>query len=168
MSEGPTIRRGQSSQDIETPDEFMAALNLRFGFAYWDLAATDANHKAPQWITPEQDSLTSDWSRLTVANTILTVQHPLLWLNPPFDPVEPWVAKCAEESQRGARILLLCRASVDSNWWWQYIQPHAVVYALTPRIKFVGAAQGYPSSLCLCTYNVLGVAGGPIQRWRWK
>lgn len=157
---GPTIRRGRSVQSVETPDDFMFALHAKFGIPTVDLAATATNNKATTYYTPEMDSLSIDWTENNRGR--------LLYLNPPFDPIEPWVAKCAEEYQRGARILLLCRASVDSNWWWQYIQPNAVVYALTPRIKFVGQAQGYPSPLCLCTFNVLGVPGGPIQRWRWK
>lgn len=164
---GAALNRGESTQDVETPDEFMAAVILRFGRPDWDLAATDANRKASRWISQETDALTQGWATLN-SGVIGDIKAPLLWLNPPFDPIEPWVAKCAEEYQRGARILLLCRGSIDSNWWWSYIQPNAVVYALTPRIKFVGQAQGYPSPLVLCTFNVLGVPGGPIQRWRWR
>ena len=161
---GAALNRGESRQDIETPQEFMEALDNKFGYIGFDLAATDANHKAPAWVTPESDSLSLNWHEFRT----YSLSKPLLFLNPPFDPIEPWVAKCAEEYQRGARILLLCRGSIDSNWWWQHIQPNAVVYALTPRIKFVGQAQGYPSPLVLCTFNVLGTPGGPIQRWRWK
>ena len=168
---GASLNRGESAQDIETPDEFIDAVASRFGNPKFDLAATEANKKAEWYYGPGsslgEDSLAMNWSRIAWVERN-EPQRKLLWLNPPFDPIEPWVAKCAEEYQRGARILLLCRGSIDSNWWWQYIQPNAVVYALTPRIKFVGQAQGYPSPLVLCTFNVLGVPGGPIQRWRWR
>lgn len=157
---GPTIRRGASEQSVETPAEFMLAIYRKFGSPVLDLAAVAANAKCASYITLEEDSLTVDWTQ--------RLSGGIGWLNAPFDPAEPWAAKCEAEYQRGARLLYLCRGSIDSNWWWQYIQPNAVVYALTPRIKFVGQLQGYPSSLCLCTFNVLGVPGGPIQRWRWR
>lgn len=159
---GPTIRRGKSAQDVETPNEFITALFRKFGYIRADLACTTANKKLPRGLCHDEgtDSLTVDWTAYLDGRPG--------YLNPPFDPVEPWVAKCAIEYQRGARILLLCRASIDANWWWDYVQLNAVVYALTPRIKFVGAEQGYPSPLVLCTFNVLGTPGGPIQRWRWR
>ncbi len=166
MTTGAALNRGGSAQDIETPDDLMGAVCRRFGYPTWDLAATAANKKARYYLGPGSEfgedslDLPISWThRLAGA---------LGWLNPPFDPIEPWVAKCAEEYQLGARILLLCRGSIDSNWWWQYIQPNAVVYALSPRVRFVGQAQGYPSPLVLCTFSVLGTPGGPIQRWRWK
>ena len=157
---GATLNRGESAQDIETPDELIRAVCWKFGRPRIDLAATIDNRKFPQFIGPGEDSLTVDWRT--------RLNSEIGWLNPPFDPIEPWVAKCAEEYQKGAKILLLCRGSIDSNWWWSYIQPNAVVYALTPRVTFVGQKQGYPSPLVLATFNVLGTPGGPILRWRWK
>lgn len=157
---GASLNRGGSDQTIETPSDFFSAIVHRFGRPELDLAATIDNRKCPQYIGEGEDSLTVDWMR--------RLNGRIGYLNPPFDPVEPWVTKCAEEYQRGSKILLLCRASVDSNWYWDHVHPNAVVYALTPRIKFVGQNAGYPSPLVLCTFNVLGVPGGPIQRWRWK
>lgn len=168
---GAALNRGGSEQTIETPDEFIEATEQRFGPIKFDLAATAANKKAEYYYGPDsslgEDALAMDWHRIEWWENGES-RRKLLWLNPPFDPVEPWVAKCAEEYQRGARILLLCRGSIDSNWWWQHIQPNAMVYALTPRIRFVGQSGNYPSPLVLCTFNVLGTPGGPIQRWRWR
>jgi phage N-6-adenine-methyltransferase len=160
---GPTIRRGQSEQAVSTPWEFIHAVEPRFGTIQVDLAATAENAKAPLWITPEENSFAVDWHKFNDG---------LLWLNPEFDNITPWVRKCAYEAKRGAHILLLCRASVDANWWWDYVYGRAVVYTLTPRIIFEGQTIGYPSPLALCTYNVANLGGyyDPrfIYRWHWK
>lgn len=160
---GPTIRRGKSEQAVSTPWEFVQPVEKRFGSLQVDLAATADNAKAPFWITPEEDSFAVDWHKFNDG---------LLWLNPEFDDVAPWVRKCAYEAKRGAHILLLCRASVDANWWWDYVYGRAVIYTLTPRIKFVGQITGYPSPLNLCTYNIDNRGGHYdlryLYRWHWR
>lgn len=42
---GAALNRRESAQDIETPDEFMTAVNERFGPPSVDLAATKVNSK---------------------------------------------------------------------------------------------------------------------------
>lgn len=165
---GPTIQRGKSAQDIATPWEFIAAVEAKFGTLQVDLAATAANAKAPFWITPEEDSLTVPWHKFNDG---------LLWLNPPFDPVEPWIRKCVAEAKLGAHILLLTRSGLGTNWWWKNISEHAefamipahiITYQLTPRIKFEGAKDVYPADLMLTTFNIGHWDSSWLRRWKWR
>ena len=162
---GPTTKRHRSAQDLETPWEFIKAVTKKFGEPTWDLAATSSNSKADFWYGPESafstDSLIMRW------HEIQNVGKPtLLWLNPQFDPIRPWVEKCATESQLGAEILLLAQASIDSNWFEDYVWPYATVYAIKPRLRFVGHKDCYPKPLMLCHY--CAVPNRELQIWRWK
>lgn len=167
---GPTIQRGKSAQDIATPWEFIRAVTAKFGRIDYDLAATAANAKAEMFLTPKDDSLKIGWSILL--GTQLTG-----WLNPPFDPVEPWIKKCVEQAKDGTRILLLTRSGLGTNWWWKNISEHAefamtpshiITYQLTPRIKFEGSKDVYPADLMLTTFNVGHWDSSWLRRWKWR
>lgn len=132
---GPTVNRHNSEQVVATPWSFMLAVKRKFGPVVVDLAATDENHKAPIWITPEQDTFKKNWAELLAGG--------LGWLNPEFDPMVTWVAKCAMEQRRGAELLALAPASIGSNWFWDHVQPYATVYSVG-RIPFVGSHNLYP------------------------
>lgn len=154
---GPTIKRGKSEQVVATPWEFIYAVELKFGMLGVDLAATDDNHKAPVWITPERDTFTVDWTYILSGG--------LGWLNPEFDPMEKWVAKCALEQQRGAEFLVLTPASVGANWFWDYVRPFATSYSIG-RMKFIGHKDQYPKDLLLNHYH--SDPNPLLQRWRWR
>lgn len=167
MKTGASLKRHKSSQVIATPWEFIEAVEDQFGPIGFDLAASSGNGtiitnaKADSYFTKEHNSLIQPWDELRY-----TLESSLLWLNPPFDPITPWVKKCAEESQKGANILLLSRASLDTNWYWNYINPFAESLILTPRITFEGCKDVYPSPLMLSVYGI--GTPGKITRWRWK
>jgi len=152
---GPTIKRGKSKQDYSTPKEFLDAVRARFGSIDADLAASAANAVSPAFYdVAKEDSLTRAWNEL----------GGWLWLNPPFNNIEPWAAKCAAESALGARILFLTPASVGSNWFQQWVYPSANVLMLNPRISFDGK-NAFPKDLILSVFSG-GMRG--MQPWRWK
>lgn len=155
---GPSVKRFRSEQAVSTPWEFIRAVEARFGPIAVDLAATDENTKGPRWITPEQDTFTADWYRM--------LDGGLGWLNPEFDPMKKWVQKCANEVGKGAEFLVLSPASVGSNWFWDYVQPFATVYCVTPRLIFEGSSDPYPKDLILSHYNQN--PNHELQRWKWK
>jgi phage N-6-adenine-methyltransferase len=152
---GATLNRGGSKQDYETPDDFMTAVVGRFGKISCDLAATSKNTKCSKFITPEENSFTKDWSKI----------GGLLWLNPPFDNIKPWVQKCDIESRKGARILLLTPASIGSAWFAVYVHRLAYVMALTGRLTFKGCSTPYPKD-CILSYYCNDMNG--FDNWRWK
>ncbi len=155
---GPTQKPGRSKQDYGTPADFLEAVERRFGEIVVDLAATDQNTVAPQYYTPRQDSLAQDWAG--------DMRDGVLWLNPPFGGVGPWASKCREESaKRRGLILLLVPASIGSAWFRDHVHRHAMVFALAPRLKFVGTEAPYPGDLILAVYG-MGLSG--FDTWVWR
>lgn len=162
----PRQRPRRSVQDVATPPEFvMAAELLVGGRVTWDLAATERNTKAPRWLGPgsdQPDSLLVRWHRLARES------GDWLWLNPPFGDAGRWAAKCAAESWLGAQILMLAPASVSTDWFNDYVFGKAEVYALRPRLQFVGHRQGYPKDLMLCCYRPGAIPRKSFDTWKWK
>ena len=152
---GPTIRRGSSKQDYETPEDFMTAVRNRFGMIRWDLAAHAGNKKCENYFDIARNSLVQKWHLL----------EGWLWLNPEYDDIPTWAAKCAGEVQLGARILFLTPASVGTNWFDYSVRPFAHSIFLKGRIQFVGSPDPYPKDLMLSVY-AYGLTGNSV--WKWK
>lgn len=158
------MRRFKSSQVHSTPREFLTAIEGRFDLVYMDLAATERNKVVWRFISKKQNSLKQDWKKL--------LKGKMGYLNPPFDPMRPWVEKIVEEYHKGTRFVVLSQASIDSNWFWQMF-PCCAVYALSPRIKFVGNPTCFPKPLILSAFNLIGSGVnewevGHLARWDWK
>lgn len=160
VSSGPDSR-----QDYATPRDFMDAVVARFGDVGFDLAASRTNTKAQfycqapddpdEWFM-RRDAFAQDWNE--IAET-----HGLLWLNPPFADIAPWVRKCA--ASKGATILLLVPAAVGSNWFRDHVAGIADVSLLNGRLCFDGKGL-YPKDCMLARYAP--DAAGRIDVWTWK
>lgn len=157
----PAQKPTESKQDYGTPWEFIHAVEERFGRLDVDLAGTKKNKKAPIVYSLEdgQDSLTIPWA---------DKRDDQKWLNPPFDNIGAFAAKCALEGAklRRGRIFFLTPASIGSVWFATHVKPHAYVLGLSPRLIFEGEAQGYPKDLMLSIFGA-GVLPG-FGTWRWK
>lgn len=156
----PKQKPGKSEQSVATPWEFIQALERRFGKLTIDLAANSENAKTTHYIGDGIDSLAAEWK---IASDPIRA-----WLNPPFARIEPWVAKC--EFQRslldeGDAIFLLVPASVGANWYWNHVARPADVYALSPRMTFIGHEDPYPKDLILAVYTKH--SGDVFKRWEW-
>lgn len=154
MKTGATLNRGSSNQSYETPDDFIKAVESRFGSIDFDLAATEKNHLGYNWIGKDDDSLKQDWNSLS-GN---------LWLNPPFSNIAPWAKKCSEYEGSGG-ILFLVPASVGSNWFRDFVYAKSLVIFLNGRLTFKGCSQPYPKDLILAVFSehMLGT-----EVWNWR
>ena len=164
---GAAYNRGNSEQSVGTPRDFLDAVEKRFGTIGWDLAATYENKVASgdenffglnHWRLGYRDAIEADWFDLKF-------RHWVRWLNPPFGNISPWAEKCAECQWLNVWTLFLVPYSAGSNWWRDYVRGKAMVFALQPRLKFIGHTQSYPKDLALCAYG-FGVNGE--DNWRWK
>ncbi|MCK9358140.1 MAG: phage N-6-adenine-methyltransferase [Dehalococcoidia bacterium] len=151
----PAQRPGSSRQDYGTPPEFLRAVERRFGPVTFDLAAHAGNSVVPGYHSPADDSLVQDWTR----------HNGTLWCNPPFGRPEPWAAKCARSKGPGRRILLLTPASVSTEWFADHIYGQARVYAVRPRLTFVGCTASYPGDLILSVYDPEMTPAFCLWRW---
>jgi hypothetical protein len=143
-ADGPTMRRHRSNQSHETPWELISAIEKRFGLIELDLAATAKNKKAGRHISKQQDSLKCNWAKM--------LNGGLGYLNPEFDPVTPWIEKSIEQKLEGARFVDLLQGSMDANWFWKMLR-HCQVYALEPRVTFLGEKDVFPKPLVLSAFN---------------
>lgn len=141
-----------SKQDYLTPDEFLHAVEGRFGKLRFDLAANDGQEvfSLPHF-TQAQDALRQRWPL-----------NKLCWLNPPFKVLEPWIEKCAEFGQRGGRVIVLLPASIGTEWFRNSYRETLVV-GIGPRLTFKGCPTTYPKDLMLMIW---GLECG-FESWRW-
>ena len=154
MSE-PRQKPGQSKQDYGTPIAFLHAVESRFGKIDFDLAARGDNCVTLDHYTPEQDSLTQDWTLPGVR---------VAFLNPPFGDIEPWAAKLSTCALLPRWTLMLVPASVDSHWYRDHVLGKMMIWGI-PRMQFVGGESSYPKALMLCGAG-FGVHG--FGYWAWK
>lgn len=81
------------------------------------------------------DALVQSW------HLIPDIAGGLLWLNPPFADIEPWVCKCKEEARLmppNTSILFLVPAAVGSVWFLENVFGLGDRNYLKPRVPFNG------------------------------
>lgn len=153
----------QSNQHWGTPPEFLRAVERRFGKIGLDLAAKEDNHVAPVWFGPgspvdREDALVAVWDDWVD-------ERELRWLNPPFENIEHWAARCSSIRWR-CPIAMLVPASIGTEWFRACVHGSALVLGLGPRMTFVGAEDPYPKDLMLCLWGPFVAPGFDV--WRWK
>jgi len=149
--------KNKTDQEVGTDPALFSALHNHFGFTV-DLACTAANALCVRSITKEDDSLSVKWSKLGGP----------LWLNPPFNKIEPWAKKCYLESLDGAKIVMLTPASVGSRWYRKYCYKKSWTRFLSGkgyRLKFVGHKHNYPKDLMISIFDGLNFG---IDIWPWR
>ena len=151
---GASYHRGTSKQDVETPQDFLDAVERRFGKLTFDVACTRENRKAPDFSTESEPKL---WPG-----------NGVLWCNPPYSDMRTWARLCWQWGASGVdgKLLLLCPASISTDWAAEYVVNKCWIYALRPRLTFVGHEDPYPKDLMLCVFGS-GVDAG-IESWRWR
>lgn len=110
--------------DWETPSEIFDPLNQEFSFNL-DPCASSQNAKCPRYFTPVEDGLRQTWAGETV------------FMNPPYGRViGKWVRKAWEEWQKGATVVCLLPARVDTAWFHDYIFGQAEIRFIRGRVYF--------------------------------
>lgn len=111
----------------ETPQDFFDKLDAVYHFN-WDLAASDLNHKASNYFTEKDNSLSQNWGGL----------EGNLFLNPPYGrAIKDWVKKASETSLKPNQYLvMLIPSRTDTSYFHDYIFGKAEVKFLRGRLKF--------------------------------
>lgn len=108
-------RRGALDKvdDRRTPRELFDPLNEEFGFTL-DAAASEANALTDAYYDLEADGLSQAW-------------HGVVWCNPPYSDLRPWVEKAWAEIERPEGptviVMLLPANRTEQAWWQDIIEP---------------------------------------------
>jgi phage N-6-adenine-methyltransferase len=128
--------RGQLSNQRDgslawsTPQDFFDELDQEFGFTL-DVCATDESAKCATWFTEREDGLSQPWTGTC-------------WMNPPYgEGIGAWIAKAHDSATKGATVVCLVPARVDTGWWWNYCR-YGDVRFLRGRLKFGDGANSAP------------------------
>ena len=87
-----------------------------------DVAASGRNHKHRNYFTRGDDALSKRW-------------YGVLWCNPPYSNVGPWVKKAYEASLDGAIVVMLLPCWM-AQWFFDYVLPYADIHYLRGRLKY--------------------------------
>lgn len=139
---------GRASDEWETPQDFFDRLNSEFDFVL-DVAATLDNRKCVNYIGPDHpmavvNALSIPWA--------VVVDRAACWMNPPYSRCREFIAKAAEEAQKGCTVVALVPSRTDTRWWFDHVwdgdthQPRAGVEVrfIKGRLKFGNSDNSAP------------------------
>ena len=121
-----------------TPDDLFGPLHTEFNFGM-DACASHGAEKCPVYIASEIDALALNWRAWMYA---CGVQRRTVWINPPFNPMTPWVDKVLDEHAAGLDIVLLCNAATGTMWFRKLAEVAAQIRFTTGRVAFLHPETG--------------------------
>ncbi len=127
MNDWQTIHSSKR-HDWQTPQELFESLDQVFRFQL-DAAASSENKKCLRYFStrPLSNAFDHSWN---VGGWV--------WVNPPYGKqVGRWFDKAISESDKGARIVMMCMACTETKWFQSAWNHCAEIWLLTPRVKFV-------------------------------
>lgn len=146
-----------------TPPELFDLLNSEFAFGL-DASASPGHEKCAQFITPDQDALSSPWGAGAV------------WCNPPYSLIGQFVYRAWQQCQEHRNtVVLLIPAYTDPAYWYDCIVPFAdEIRFLCGRVSFLenGAKKTsarFPSVVVVFRWRAGEMKKPPhIWWWKWK
>jgi phage N-6-adenine-methyltransferase len=143
-----TNGRFSSATDMwPTPQDFFDKLNAEFNFIT-DVCASVDNAKCPWYFTKEMDGLAQEWNGSC-------------WMNPPYGKtIGDWVKKAYESSLKGATVVCLVPARVDTKWFHNYALKGEIRF-IKGRLKFGKSDSNAPFASLLVIFRP--PTGGSIQ-----
>lgn len=131
------VATSSASDDWPTDPAVFAALNREFGPFDLDVCATAENAKCPRFYTEADDGLTQPWEGR-------------VFMNPPYGRfIGRWMRKARQEGARGATVVCLIPARVDTAWWRDSAREASLVRIFPGRLRFgpLDSPAPFPSAL---------------------
>lgn len=102
--------------------------------------------QARKAFTVEDDGLAQDWVEASLGG--------MIFVNPPYKAIAPWVAKIEQEAKRGAEMALLVPTSHGTQWWQKAARSCSVMALFNSRVAFTkeGKKNGSPQWETLIFY----------------
>jgi len=124
-----------SVDDRETPPDVFDPLNAEFRFTL-DVAASKQNAKCARFYakSPEETVFTRAQGALWQAKmaelgalgfdglSYEWARNEIVWCNPPFSDIAPWVQKAHESAC--TVVMLLPANRTEQPWWQRYVEPY--------------------------------------------
>ena len=160
------------SNDWGTPPDVLDRLYQYMGGIALDPCANARSIvKAKRLITLPENGLTVDWKSsvdVTPVDVLDTTAHVpvkqdgVIFVNPPYGrEVKTWVNKCIAEAAKGAEIVLLTAARVDTKWFHKLFDSADAICFWKGRLKFIDLNTGsqddpafFPSALVYWGPNI--------------
>lgn len=113
-------------QDWCTPQWFIMEIEKKLGVKFTlDVCARDRGVAVcHRFFTPADNGLQQKWE----------TERGVIWCNPPWDNVEPWIKK-AKEAAKDNTVFMLLPASIETLWCQEH-SPSAHTYLVTPRLNY--------------------------------
>ena len=131
MSHSRKVQTSTGNDEYGTPQEFFNKWDMRYNFTL-DPCATPKMAKCDRFFTKKDNGLIQSWENCVV------------WCNPPYSKLKPWVMKARDESfNNGATVVMLIPARTGTSMFkicWTAKEIHFV----EGRIRFVGAPDDAP------------------------
>jgi phage N-6-adenine-methyltransferase len=137
-----TIISGRGYQSWTTPRELFDHFDALFNFEI-DLCASPENALCKEFFTEADDALTKSWEGKTC------------FLNPPFGLTKKFVEAACEETAKGATVVMIIPANLNTNYWHDYLLDNDRVELIFPRggIKFGGAKKRCPIPVAIVIWH---------------
>lgn len=121
-----TAIHSSERHDWRTPQPLFHSLDTLFRFEL-DAAADSENKLCQKFFSLESDALNQSWQ-----------VDGWVWVNPPYGKqVAHWFEKAINESESGAKIVMMCMACTETKWFQRAWEHCAEIWFLNPRVKFV-------------------------------
>lgn len=155
--------RPHATRIADSQDVLMAAINRTV--IGGDAGFRSSEDRANAWLTPqwlieevrvafggaidldpcsEPDNPTRAKRFWTSAHSALKRRWPAvrIYCNPPYSPLSPWVDKCVEAAEEGARVYVLLPVRTDAQYHQKLFRAATDVLFLRGRVKFERADGG--------------------------
>lgn len=128
----------------------------------------DVMVKIQRWFAHGQrmyDPCPAEWDPETMRDGLVGDWGACNYVNPPYNDLARWMAKCVEQSNKGKRVICLIPQRGDVNWWHDYVLAHAdEIHFIRQGIRFKASngkgarANGTykrkcPFAICIVVYT---------------
>lgn len=158
MKKCPTanVHFSSATNEWATPPELFARLDAAYHFTL-DPCCTQGTRLCRKYYTKQDDGLAQDWSKDVV------------FMNPPYGrEIGKWMKKAYDESRRGATVVCLIPARVDTRWYYDYCIKSSEIIFITGRIKFmengITLKSSAPFPSCIVVFSPM--TSSPKIRWK--
>ncbi len=142
-------------QDYETPDELFKKLDDYYHFTL-DAAADESNYKCERWIGEDTDAL-----------TVSGLEGEVIWCNPPYAKMAPWVKKFIEWTKHN-RVVVLAQDKTDTNWFYDLFYHSRYISFLKGRVNFVGSTSINMHGAVVFEVSRYVEEKPMVRIWNWK